>query len=93
MSGPDGQAALDAYRAAVAARSAGTVPPAPKPEEVDRIARKAFEDYTAGRTDSKGNPKHAPACARCGGRGCVPRVYLGTGTVGEDDCPECRGKP
>ena len=82
-----------AYMLAVAARDAGTVKPAPKPEEVDRIARKAFEDYTAGRTDSKGNPTPAPVCARCGGRGCVPRVYLGTGTVGEDDCPDCRGKP
>lgn len=27
------------------------------PAEVDRIARKAFEDYAAGRTDSRGNPR------------------------------------
>ena len=85
-----------------AERSAGTVPPAPKPEEVDRIARKAFEDYAAGRTDSRGNPKPAPACARCGGSGEIVAHASAVRNPGGgierivrrfEPCPECRGKP
>ena len=47
-------------------------PPAPaKPltkEAIDEIARKAIDDYLAGRQDSRGNPTPAgPKCQKCGG--------------------------
>lgn len=98
-------AALHAYRAAVAARDAGTVSlaPAPAPSSGCHNDKPGdpcpcganFERCPPAGTPPDGIVDPAPACARCGGSGEIRR-RVGSDFAGYFEtipCPECRGKP